>query len=547
MDIDLERFNTVPPETEPGMNLISADFDLIMVNRVNERLYGKPMVELLGKKCYREFEKREEPCPHCPGRLSLISGESHAAETEGLRDDGTWFSARVRTHPVQGPGDQPTGFIEVVEDITEEKRAEKLARIDDDLQTALTAADTVRKALLHCLDAALKVEGIDAASVFSIDWAKRQLTLVCQRNLPPGYVAALAEAGLDSAMSGELPAHLARVPGAPRASELIPVVHRGQRAAVLVAGAYVYPAIPPSLRAGLHGLGATAGHAISRILAERSRGDAVADLEAFITIAPIATWLLDSEGRVTMWNRAAERLLGWEGADVLGRRPPFLPQEGLGPISRDGTQYEVTLLSKTGSPVDVRLTLAPFRDVVGNASASIVMAEDLSVQSQPATSETASNPTAAGQQLPPQQRPATSQPTTGDDLDAPNTARPLTLLVLDPDPVRNCETVQAVSACGWEASGFSRLEEVGDSPLLGEGGCRDFAAAFVELIANDGSSGLEVKSSLRDLGMNGPVIVCSDADVLGYQFHGFAAALKRPYSLDDLKAAIQTALSNLRK
>jgi hypothetical protein len=53
------------------MNLISVDFDLVMVNRTNERLYGKSMVALLGNKCYREFEKRDAPCPHCPGRLAL--------------------------------------------------------------------------------------------------------------------------------------------------------------------------------------------------------------------------------------------------------------------------------------------------------------------------------------------------------------------------------------------------------------------------------------------------------------------------------------------
>ena len=64
------------PINEPGMNFISADFDLIMVNRTNERIYGKPVASLLGKKCYREFERRLEPCPHCPGRVALATGET---------------------------------------------------------------------------------------------------------------------------------------------------------------------------------------------------------------------------------------------------------------------------------------------------------------------------------------------------------------------------------------------------------------------------------------------------------------------------------------
>ena len=170
MDLDVEGPGARSPDIEPGMNIISADFDLIMVNRPNERLYGKPMVELLGKKCYREFEKRDEPCSHCPGRLSLITGGAHEAETEGLRDDGTWFSARVRTHPLQGLGDVPTGFIEVVEDITEEKRAEKLGRIEADLRKALTPVQNVRKALTLAFEAALRVESIDGGCVFLLRW-----------------------------------------------------------------------------------------------------------------------------------------------------------------------------------------------------------------------------------------------------------------------------------------------------------------------------------------------------------------------------------------
>jgi PAS domain S-box-containing protein len=539
MDLDLDRFSPVSPDAEPGMNLISSDFDLIMVNRVNERLYGKPMVELLGKKCYREFEKREEPCPHCPGRLSLVSGESHAAETEGIRDDGTWFSARVRTHPVQGPGNQPTGFIEVVEDTTEEKRAEKLARIDSDLQTSLAAADTIQKALLCCLEAALRVEGVDAGCIFSVDWAKREMKLVSQRNFSPDYVAALMESGLESAMSGELPTHLARLPGAPRASELVPIVHRNQRVAVMVVGAYVYSAIPPSLRAGLQGLGATTGNAVSRILAERSRGDAVADLEAFITIAPLATWLLDPEGRLTMWNRAAERLLGWRAGEVLGRRPPFdsLPQSEIVTGQPEATGREVTLLAKDGTPVHVRLTTAPFRDVVGNASARIVMTEDLSLQRRVAALESKSDHLTAALELACQEQNQTDKTTS---LDAPGAeAR---LLVIDADPCRNRLAVQTLEQLGWQAVGCSSIDQAADSIAAGQMDGRTFSAALVELIAPDGSSGLELKSQLRALGMDGPVIVCSDADILGYEFHGFAAALKRPYSEELLKQTVDLTL-----
>jgi PAS domain S-box-containing protein len=542
MDLDLERFNQVSPDEEPGMNLISADFDLIMVNRVNERLYGKPMVEMLGKKCYREFEKREEPCPHCPGRISLATGQSHEAETEGRRDDGTWFSARVRTHPVQGPGDKPTGFIEVVEDTTEEKRAEKLGRIDEDLQSVLATADSVQKALLHCLEAALRVEGIDAGCVFTVDWVKRETALVLQRNVSADFIAALEEAGLESAMSGELPSYLTRVLGAPRAGEVVPIDHRGQRIAMMVVGAYVYPSIPASLRAGLHSLGSTAGHAISRILAERSRGDAVADLEAFITVAPLAAWLVDPEGRLTMWNRAAERLLGWGSAEILGRRPPFLsqPAQWWSTESQAIVGREITLLAKDGCPVQVRLTAAPFRDLVGNASSMIVMAEDLSLAKRVACLERTS--ALLGSAIGGAASPAGGDGSQAGRREADNTR----VLVVNVDPSRVTDLVGKLERSGWETVACLTMEEAVRAIADAQSSGAPFSAAVVELISPGAPTGLEIKACLRELGMDAPILVCSDADVLGYEFHGFAGVIKRPFTEQDLERAVNLAVTGTR-
>ncbi len=135
----------------------------------------------------------------------------------------------------------------------------------------------------------------------------------------------------------------------------------------MIAASSTYPAIPPTLLAGLHSLGATVAGAIGRIWAEQSRGDAVADLEAIITHAPMAAFILDAAGRVTMWNRAAERLFGWKASEVLKNPCPF---PGLLAGSFPGAQTfsgarapwwkRRCLESKDGRLVDVRLTAAPF-------------------------------------------------------------------------------------------------------------------------------------------------------------------------------------------
>jgi diguanylate cyclase (GGDEF)-like protein/PAS domain S-box-containing protein len=66
-------------------------------------------------------------------------------------------------------------------------------------------------------------------------------------------------------------------------------------------------------------------------------------VEAALDVYPEGLALLDLEGRVVLWNRAAETITGYTGADILGRPVP----EALEPLAlcRD---YEVHLQSQLG-------------------------------------------------------------------------------------------------------------------------------------------------------------------------------------------------------
>jgi signal transduction histidine kinase len=93
-----------------------------MANPTHGKMLDKPPSELVGKKCFREFEKRDTVCPHCPGVLAMETGVPTEVETEAVRDDQSRFDVRVRAYPAFGEGGRVTGFIEIVEDITEKKR-----------------------------------------------------------------------------------------------------------------------------------------------------------------------------------------------------------------------------------------------------------------------------------------------------------------------------------------------------------------------------------------------------------------------------------------
>ncbi len=106
-----------------GVTLVGADYRIIMINTTQGRLLRKSRDKFVGEYCYREFEKRDAICPHCPGKRAMATGRPAEIETEGVRDDGSRFPVWIHAFPVYEADGTVKGFIEVVEDISEHKKA----------------------------------------------------------------------------------------------------------------------------------------------------------------------------------------------------------------------------------------------------------------------------------------------------------------------------------------------------------------------------------------------------------------------------------------
>lgn len=117
-------YRTLVENVDLGITLIGTDFRIRKVNAAMGRILHRPIEELPGNLCHEEFESRFQLCPHCPGKKSMASGKPEEVETEATRPDGSSVIAHVRAFPLFDAEGRPEGFIEVVEDITERKRAE---------------------------------------------------------------------------------------------------------------------------------------------------------------------------------------------------------------------------------------------------------------------------------------------------------------------------------------------------------------------------------------------------------------------------------------
>ncbi len=105
--------------------------------------------------------------------------------------------------------------------------------------------------------------------------------------------------------------------------------------------------------------------------------DREAHLRTLIQASPLAIVVTDVQGRVTMWNRSAEKILGWTAQQVLGGPIPFAPEDrppelellrnaaAATCLAAGIQQAEVRLRRKSGEILDAHVSISVLRDSAG--------------------------------------------------------------------------------------------------------------------------------------------------------------------------------------
>jgi two-component system cell cycle sensor histidine kinase/response regulator CckA len=120
--------------------------------------------------------------------------------------------------------------------------------------------------------------------------------------------------------------------------------------------------------------------------AERETGETLA---VIIRAAPAAVITTDIEGRVKLWNPAAEQMFGWTSAEVIGTPPPNVPPDRSTEdrAARDGAltgdparDLRTIRMTKDGRPLDVSLSIATIRDGRGERIGTVETLVDITDQ-----------------------------------------------------------------------------------------------------------------------------------------------------------------------
>jgi PAS domain S-box-containing protein len=130
---------------------------------------------------------------------------------------------------------------------------------------------------------------------------------------------------------------------------------------------------------------------VIRDITERKRMEGVLQethesLRALVQASPLATFTIDPDGKVTMWNPAAERIFGWCESEVLGRPLPIVPPEKQDEFRtlRQRVLHGEALVGvelrrqkKDGAPIDIELWTAPLHDARGHTTGIMCVIADI--------------------------------------------------------------------------------------------------------------------------------------------------------------------------
>ncbi|MDI6854299.1 MAG: PAS domain S-box protein [Deltaproteobacteria bacterium] len=337
-------------------------------NPAAERMFGWRADEAIGGFPPMVPEEKQEERAEIL-RRSLQGEQITGMELRRQRKDGTWIDVSLSVAPLRDEQGKVSGLVGILEDITERKRAEETLKTQAMVLASMAEGVIVtddRGNILYTNPAFDAMFGYEPGELLGrhshilSHYPPEENTRVVKEILRRVDTAGV--------WSGEF--HNRRKDGSL-------LLTASRISAIKVGGKNLFISVQEDITAR------KAGEEALRAANER--------LQALINACPLAIMSLDTNGLVTAWNPAAERLFGWREQEVLGRPLPTVPEdakeelEDLLRMQREGKFLqgkELRRLKRDGTPVEVRLYSAPLRNSQGTITGFIGVLEDITERQQ---------------------------------------------------------------------------------------------------------------------------------------------------------------------
>lgn len=364
------------------MVVTDADGVIVDMNPAAERDLGYAREELIGRARPNIFHDRDEIAAYAAergfpvggtkeGRLAYLRAMRGQREWTFVRKDGSRFPALLTITSLFDDDGSLLGFLGVGQDLTERKALE--AKAHRATQRLAAAMDAMSEGFM-LFDAAERI-------VVCSERAKQLYPLVADLMVPGARFEDVLRAGVArgqydlGGMTGEewiadrLTRH--RNPGPPFEQQLAD-------------GRWLQISECRLDDGGTVGLRTD----ITRLKRSEEALRAAAEFRAaMLAAAPLAIISSDRNGRIILWEGAAEALFGWRSDEVLGRSNPIVPadmwDEYMAAIDTQIHQgrslhgVETVRRRKDGSLVEVSISTAPLYDGTGETIGVIGVIADI--------------------------------------------------------------------------------------------------------------------------------------------------------------------------
>ncbi len=325
-----ERFRSIFDNATIGLYRTTPDAQILMANPTLMRMLGYDSFEELGKRNLEE-EGFEPGYPREVFKEKVEKeGKVTGLEAEWTRRDGSSLHIRESASVVRDNEGNVLYYEGTVEDITEQRRAEKLTEIQRDLGVTLSTATDVRQTFDMALDAALRIDEIEAAGVYIADGKSGEPSLVTVIGKETGFanvkeVFRKSRQEHDVFSSGAPSYYDARIES-PCSEEdslgsmaVIPVLVEGDVVAAIKVISAKESDIPETACGALESIASKVGGVMARLEAERALRESEEKYRSIVETAGEGIWIIDI-GYVTQFvNPRMAEMLGYSPQEMIGR------------------------------------------------------------------------------------------------------------------------------------------------------------------------------------------------------------------------------------
>lgn len=168
-----KTFNAIPDI----ITLQDKNMKIIRANQATFDFFQMEPEELLGSTCYSLFKETVEPCPGCPGSISLIDNKKHSNIIEHTLQ-GKIF--HVCSTPILDHNNEVQYIVYIAQDITEKKRLEEELFQSHKMEAIGTLAGGIAHDFNNILSAILGYSELAKAELPENSRAKKDIDLVLQ-------------------------------------------------------------------------------------------------------------------------------------------------------------------------------------------------------------------------------------------------------------------------------------------------------------------------------------------------------------------------------